>query len=267
MRYRNRKAEQCVLNFYKTLPKALRQFSVDIREFISTLKTCTIYSYQEFAERHNISVGEVIAYCESETGCTHKHGDKYIVMFNDSPDIPQERKTFTLAHELGHILLRHLIILESYKIYHSSYPNQHFEQDANSFAACLLCPMPVLSKLKPKSVSAIRASFGLSFDASSILFGDYLRYDKYHNITWHNDMLNLFDIRNGAAELLARRFDYMCEAGETAPAVSKPKIEDYRSEPTSVNKIHKKDAEESMPPELFERLEHDWLYPEKLGLS
>ena len=137
-KYANRKAELRAIDFYETLPQDFRHFAFDIKKAILTLGNCTIHSYQEFAAHWDVEAGDVIAYCESRKGCTYKQGENYIIMFNDSPDIARADKTITLAHELGHILLGHLIVLESFKIFNSSHANEHFERDADHFAAVVL---------------------------------------------------------------------------------------------------------------------------------
>jgi len=280
MAYRSRKVEKCVIDFYKALPVSLRRFAFDVKKAISTLKNCTVHSYQEFAQRHNLSVDEVVAYCESPMGCTHKERGNYIIMFNDSPHIAKERKFFTLAHELGHILLGHLVILENYKIFNSSHPNEHFERDANYFAASVFSPMPILSRLKPKSALAIREVFGLSFQSSEILFSAYIEYDKYHNIAWHNEILKLFDSdsdfnlkRNPVDIATYHRLAYSFEAGDLEPIISIPKLNENVcsaeiTSPINLSEIESEiETEASISRELFEQLEHDWLYPKELALS
>ena len=107
MSYRNIRIEDAVLNFYKTLPANIMQFLLDIKRALSTLRNCRVYSYQEYAARRRISVGEVVDYCESESGCTHKSGNNFIVLYNDDASIVDGHKTFTLGHELAHIILGH----------------------------------------------------------------------------------------------------------------------------------------------------------------
>ena len=171
------------------------------------------------------------------------HGFRYIIIFNDSPYISEKRKVFTLAHELGHIILGHLSILESFKIYHSNHPNWHFEREANYFAVCLLCPMPILTRLKPESAFSISKFLGLSFQSSEIAFNSYIAYDKYYNIAWHNDIIKLFDLQQYYTYCL----DYLCEVSE---------------------EIKQKKAKITYSPgSSFEKLEDEWLYPESLGLS
>lgn len=215
MAYRNKQVEQCVLNFYITLPKNLRHFAFDIKKAILTLGNCTIHSYQEFAELHNISVDEIIVYCESETGCTIKQGGNYIIMFNDAPSIVRSRKRFTLAHELGHILLEHMIVLESVGVYNSSYSDEQFERNADCFAACILCPMPILSQIKPQKAFSLQMIFGVSLQAAEILLYDYKCYNKHHDIEWHDDILSLFSSELNSLRNSTYRLDCIHETEET----------------------------------------------------
>jgi len=60
--------------------------------------------------------------------------DRNIICYNESTPKPQLR--FGIAHELGHLLLRH-----------GKYQVRDFEQEANMFAARLLMPMGVLKEL------------------------------------------------------------------------------------------------------------------------
>lgn len=64
--------------------------------------------------------------------------DEYIIFYND--EIPQGVQRFTIAHEIGHIIL-----------YHFKVPVENREQEANMFAARLLMPICVLHECKVKS--------------------------------------------------------------------------------------------------------------------
>lgn len=227
--YRNKKAEQQVLSFYESLPGDIRQFPLNIRKAILTLGNCTIYSYQEVVERNNISIDEVIIFCGSDTGCTIKQDDNCIVMFNDAPEMVTERKIFTLAHELAHILLG-----ES-------------EEEANYFAACILCPMPVLSKLNPQTPLSVQKLFGLSREAAEIALKNHAEYDKKHNTKWHNAVLKLFDFQIGLLILYAYKLDRA-----------------YTLEPTQKNHIWTVNGNITMEKnEIYYALKGDWLKWEK----
>ena len=104
----------------------------------------------------------------SENGKAYFDGQQWIIIYNDKN--PTELSRFTVAHELGHILLGH-------ELTHIKYANvQEFkirpksEQQADAFAIRLLCPACVLWGLElhtakeiaehcriPESIAAPRA--------------------------------------------------------------------------------------------------------------
>jgi len=68
--------------------------------------------------------------------------DDYIIFYND--ELPRGVQRFTIAHEIGHIILHHFKV-----------PIENREQEANMFAARLLMPMCVLHECKIKSEQEI----------------------------------------------------------------------------------------------------------------
>lgn len=77
-----------------------------------------------------------------EHGRTFCDGDYWYIVYNDQE--PTELSRFTLAHELGHILLGHDIALAKYAgvIQISGKPKS--EQQADMFAIRLLCPACII---------------------------------------------------------------------------------------------------------------------------
>lgn len=212
MAYRKRKTEQYILDFFKVMPDNLLWFPLDIRAAASILQNCSVHTYQAFAKYHGIDISSVVSYCESEDGCTHKEKgqNKNIILINNSSDIPKERKIFSLAHEIGHVVSGHMQILENYKIYHSTFKNSHFESEANYFAACVLAPTPILYEIKPEIKKSIHHNFGLSWEASGIALENYRNYDKNYNIPWHNEIIKIFD--NQIELLKISTFEYNTES-------------------------------------------------------
>jgi len=229
MIYRNRKVEQCAYRFLKTLPRRIAQFPVNVKDAILTLNNCRIHSYQQFAQHHHVSVADVTDYCESAEGCTVKDAGNYIIIYNDDESVIEERKIFTLAHELGHILLGHCDLIEKYHINRDDVRNKVFGREANYFAACLLCPMPVLSFIEPETVRSVRIIFRLSNEAAQISFNDLENYDKNYNIQWHNDMLHLFDFELELLKIFTCRIDYIDRLMQVkyAAEVREPKADDF----------------------------------------
>ena len=260
MTYRNRKVEQCVFNFYKTIPKELVQFAFDIERAVLSLGNCSIHSYQEIAALNDISVEEVAANCNSYTGCTHKENDHYIIMYNDSPHISHERKVFTLAHELGHILLGHLSILESFKIFQNNFHNEHFERESNYFAASVLSPVPILYRIQPKSILPICEIFGLSSRAAKITFDNYMKYNKNYNIQWHNDIIEMFDFQCKTLETRTYQLDCEPDDDDFPPGIQIDKCYPSCNWIMPIKKSEVYETEKpTIPPNLYERVVLDWI--------
>lgn len=72
------------------------------------------------AERDGFGVGA--------DALTVRHNGQYVILYNEYID-NERRRAFTLAHEVGHILLSH-----------SGEDAEAEEREANAFAASLLCP-------------------------------------------------------------------------------------------------------------------------------
>ncbi len=96
-----------------------------------------------------------------DEGCTVKYGGIYIILYSPSWDV--KRLNYTLAHELGHILLGH------------RGPGGREEIEANLFASALLMPPCVTEAMKERGVlkNARDAArfFGVSLACASVAFG------------------------------------------------------------------------------------------------
>ena len=75
-------------------------------------------------------------------GFAELRNKKYYIYYAD--DVEVEIQRFTIAHEIGHILLHH------FNIY-----NEIREQEANMFAARILMPMCILYECKVESIQEI----------------------------------------------------------------------------------------------------------------
>lgn len=77
------------------------------------------------------------------------------------------RATFTVTHELGHILLAHRrTINRMHEVEHP--PFQNSEWQANTFAAEFSMPLKIITRLNLWSAPALAAHFGVSLQAAEI---------------------------------------------------------------------------------------------------
>lgn len=99
--------------------------------------------------------------------------NNYVIFYDETK--PVNRIRFTIAHEMGHIVLKHLLYqnvacrnsVTAWNNVDKPCPNP-LESAANIFASRLLAPACVLWKLKVHSVSEIEALCGLSRQAAQI---------------------------------------------------------------------------------------------------
>lgn len=81
-----------------------------------------------------------------------------IIYYNDIYKSP-ERIRFTLAHELGHLVLGHPDCWD-----------EVFETEADNFANYLLAPAPLVIRMSDASPEAIASVFDLSLSCSQVVF-------------------------------------------------------------------------------------------------
>lgn len=105
---------------------------------------------------------------ESIDGCMVYMGSKRLIIFNEKAYPARIR--WTIAHEIGHVLLNHHIDDKSYPVK---------EAEANYFAEQLLMPLAVLDKLGVKTAKAIAKTCDVSMQAAKYRKYDFAR--RYNN--------------------------------------------------------------------------------------
>lgn len=99
-----------------------------------------------------------------ERGVTLRFGNDWYIVVNDAEPVPIRR--FTIAHELGHILLGHMLIDKAkYRTFKVRNPE---EQEADMFAARLLAPACVLHELQALSAEQIAEVCNVSISAARV---------------------------------------------------------------------------------------------------
>ncbi len=104
--------------------------------------------------------------------------DKCLILFDDN--VSEGTKRFTIAHEMGHIVLNHK---------DNTINQRTRETQASMFAARLLMPMCVLNECKVKSVKEIQNMCAVSFTAASYRY-DRLEMLRNRNRFYVDDMEN-----------------------------------------------------------------------------
>ena len=111
------------------------KLDIDLIRYSSLTPNCVEYSMQFSNDGFNLFNVNVL---------------RYQIFYNDQ--MPPERITFTIMHEIGHIMLEH----EEH--------TEENEQEANFYAKTALVPLGLISKLNLKTSSDIADTFGIRFE-------------------------------------------------------------------------------------------------------
>ncbi|EJC6460102.1 ImmA/IrrE family metallo-endopeptidase [Listeria monocytogenes] len=133
---------------YKTVQNSgQNKLPLSIKKLIRSFPNISLQKYTVFAKRRELSMEEVYAITNSEEGCLWMNGkNKFIILYNDTKK-NTKRIRFTLAHELGHYILKHNRLLGKTKLSRYSLSSEEydvFEKEANYFAKRLLAPIPLV---------------------------------------------------------------------------------------------------------------------------
>lgn len=187
-----------ILQIYRSLDGL--SFPLDPRKPFQLMNNCKLMTYKTFSEINHCSLQEVFLLCESQSGCTYYDvsNDRYLVLFNSSTANNNVigRIRWTLAHELGHVVLNHLPYIAEPLIAEHNFnnlSNPELEAEADYFAAAFLCPMPLFDQLHIQSASDIQNTFGLSYEASEVRWKEYIKWKRNHRKTaWENDLKKIY---------------------------------------------------------------------------
>ena len=102
---------------------------------------------------HVIKNSKVGILLPNERGRSYNDGNTWHIIYND--EAPVEVSRFTIAHELGHILLSHETKSVEYSHLRQIAPKPISEQQADKFAIRLLCPICVFFGLGLQSAEEI----------------------------------------------------------------------------------------------------------------
>lgn len=137
-----------------------------------------VFTYQEIAKKKGLTVHEVCTLLQSTDGATlYKESiNKYSVAFN--ANTCRGRINWTLAHELGHIVLQHFKLLESGNI--TDEIKEILDKEADAFAGEILSPVIVLFFKKHFNAQAIMDACGISYTAACIKANYLSKIPRYY---------------------------------------------------------------------------------------
>ena len=137
----------------------------------------------DICNKMGLDVEETEDFSNDISGLIYKKDDKYIILVNAFHKIG--RKSFTIAHELGHFVLHKQLLDEKSEIVSYTKSKEEdifpalprcetnyncYETEANKFAANILMPEDEFIKIcdEVNSIEEIAAYFGVSIQAATI---------------------------------------------------------------------------------------------------
>jgi Zn-dependent peptidase ImmA (M78 family) len=168
-------------------------------------RTIQIYPYSSFLN-DEVTIEEIYAFFESELGaCSYDfNSERYIIYYNDTKD-NYGLERFTIAHELGHIFLKHHQKLNTNVLLRkgvSAKQYQEFEKEANCFARNFLSPYPLvfsitdITRKNKQTILDIMGAFRLSYKAAETRVSS-LKLDSYRITQEHFNYFNKYNILYG----------------------------------------------------------------------
>ena len=153
---------------------------INLLDIINKIENLHLIKYTRFAHDRKLKLKEVCELLQSEDGALWYQTvtDTYILLYNDTIT-NKERIRFTIAHELGHYVLKHnekteKTILSRYNLTEDEYNT--FEKEANFFAKHLLVPFPVLGNYSlffhQMDDRFIRTVFRVSYSVANYVIGN-----------------------------------------------------------------------------------------------
>lgn len=160
-------------NYYKATNAAYEVLSdfgdvclpIDIFHIVHTFPNICLIKYSDNAKQYNVSFNNYLKAASSDFGFIMKLGKINCILYNDNKNYESCR--FTIAHELGHILLNH------------KEDNDITRKEASCFARNLLCPIPVIDELNIDDYKNYIDTFGISEIMANISYV-YKSSDKYY---------------------------------------------------------------------------------------
>lgn len=173
---------------YRTLLAAkIDRLPVDVEAICERCHDTTLLSFRQAREMMGCDFDPFFDGPSREAilSRTWRDGRPYhIITWNDEAlDAHTGPWRFAIAHEIGHIILRHV---------GGCHPAQ--EAEASLFAQHLLCPRPVLDVVQPQDCREIMYLCGVSQSAARIVFSTLRRENRYVDGDMWNGIFSAFGL-------------------------------------------------------------------------
>jgi hypothetical protein len=170
-----------------------RHYGVNVVKYADAARLNALYSDAGTATPHDTNNARA-----RSSGQAVSQGGVWYIIYNDAE--PRRRCRFTIAHELGHIVLGHLIDDESAappprtSTQRNSLHRDDNERAADTFAACLLMPAVILREARLLTPDAISRACDVSYTAA--LSRSRRIAEMEIRRVWHNSALEQALLKN-----------------------------------------------------------------------
>lgn len=171
----------------------VNELPVKVKKIPKYFPNLQIKSYSWFAKKQGMTMQEVIDFANSVEGCCYykKSKNKYLILYNDSVE-NKGRMRFTIAHELGHFMLKHNeqnnnTLLSRNSLSVGEY--DAYEKEANCFARTLLAPPTIIANLGKITVPDVSYLCEISMSAASTVIS-FLRTGNGYS--FHSNVVHMF---------------------------------------------------------------------------
>lgn len=165
---------------YEFVKSNIDVFPIKLFELIHKFEWGVI-TYEEMAINSECSV-DTVCKCLGTDGYSIYNGYNYTIAYNNTIK-SQGRINFTLAHEIGHIILNHHKDFEVTEILQDNFTKEEYkilENEANCFARNILAPAPLVKQMKFWNVLFnLPNYFGITLKATTTRLS-FLSNDLYY---------------------------------------------------------------------------------------
>ncbi len=162
---------------------------VDVKKICKSYEFIRLIPFSVQMKLRGMSYEEILAQCQTKDACADYYAlkDKYIIYYNDIDKVAfinSNRYRWSIAHELGHILLNHHKISDKMRIFRFNLSNEeynHFEAEADYFAQLLLVPHAVLLGFKISTSNQLQIMCKISSPASRRRYYEFIEWKSHLN--------------------------------------------------------------------------------------
>lgn len=124
----------------------------------------------------------------SEDGFTVYKDGKYSIFMRDYDERYRRRSRFTMAHEIGHIVLDHHRLLGGDLLTLNPNLKNYVEFQANTFAENILMPVELILNIKDKSIENLSEKFNVSQSMAEVRMA---HFDRDFRVMYDMKLINL----------------------------------------------------------------------------